>query len=156
MSDIGRMCDDFEWTPRQAHETEDCRTRIAVLEAEVSEKQVALDSMERDRDLHWDEKDKALAALAALKDENERLRGELDYCEGCGARLGENPLAAELATLKADYEVAQVCGSCDHFNSFGSALYCTIEVPTRIHAYDHERDYSCRCQYEPSRWEARP
>ena len=40
--------------------------------------------------------ERADAAIAELEAEVAALRGELDYCEGCGARLGENPLAAEL------------------------------------------------------------
>ena len=62
---------------------------------------------------------------------------------------------AELAALKGRFEAAQCCGSCCYYTSFGSALYCTIEVPERIHAYDHERDFSLDCQYEPSRWAER-
>ena len=69
--------------------------------------------------------------------------------------IAENErLSAELAALKARYENAEVCGSCWHYDSFGSALYCTIEEPERIHAYDHERDFCSPCQYEPSRWVA--
>lgn len=48
----------------------------------------------------------------------------------------------------------KVCATCAHFDSFGSAMYCSIECPERIHAYDHQRPYDSDCQYTPSRWES--
>jgi len=43
----------------------------------------------------------ALAAILEERDaEVERLQGEVGYCEGCGAWLGENPLLARVAELE--------------------------------------------------------
>jgi hypothetical protein len=58
----------------------------------------------------------------------------------------------EVARLTADFEKLKWCATCDHFYRFGSAVYCSIECPERIHAYDHQRPYESPCQYEPSKW----
>jgi hypothetical protein len=59
---------------------------------------------------------------------------------------------AEVARLKEDIETLKWCATCDHFGSFGSAMYCSIECTEHIHAYEHQRPYGSPCQYEPSKW----
>ena len=81
-ADMKEACDgQFKTTVRQRKRAEQAEAALNGLKdelserctallrawAELAEKQLALDSMERDRDLLWDEKDKALAELAALK-----------------------------------------------------------------------------------------
>lgn len=62
---------------------------------------------------------------------------------------------AAIAELLATIERLKCCATCVHYDSFGSAMFCRIECPERIHAYDHQRYYESRCQYDPSRWQSR-
>jgi hypothetical protein len=89
------------------------------------------------------------AELAAFKD------GAVSHETLIATECERDDSRAELVALRARHENAEVCGSCWHYDSFGSALYCTVEGPERIHAYDHERDFRSPCQYEPPRWAAR-
>lgn len=75
----------------------------------------------------------------------------LATAERCAERIAE--LEREVAKIESQRKAMECCGTCSNFNSFGSAEYCMIECPERIHAYDHERYYDSDCQYEPSCWE---
>jgi hypothetical protein len=98
--------------------------------------------------------DAAILELCAVVERLEHIIGQTTGQREYAARKRAVQAEAELAVLKAKYEAAQVCGSCMNYDSFGSALYCCIEVPERIHSYDHVRSFDCRCQYEPSKWDS--
>ena len=60
--------------------------RAVQAEATLAEKQLALDAMEHDRDLLWDEKDTAMAELVASREMVDKLASELAALKGrrCG------------------------------------------------------------------------
>lgn len=102
----------------------------------------------------------ARVSEGTYRDMTHALTESLEQAEARAEALYEKRLPCREAEIaQRRYEQAEArakalecCATCDHFDSFGSAMYCTIECPERIDAYDHQRPYESRCRYEPSRW----